>query len=341
LRRLNEAAIRPPDSDRRRGSVAWTKSSVWSILRNAAYVGTATYDKARYSEIGKKRGKLRRPTGEWVIVEGAVTLIVSPELWQAAQAKHGTRRFGIGRPWHRPYLLSGLIECAHCGKRFWANKQSRGLIEAYYVCGGYVTSGLTVCDGLRVAAPYLDDAVLDGIQKRLDRILDRDTLRASLRERLRDHDDVGAVARLEGQLADMRRRIARLVEVASGGADDLPSVRDAFGRLERERRSIEDQLHAARTRVAQAGNLDATLDAMIDALSALRAVVDTGDAEERKALVRVFLAGIRVDKKTRQAVLRWHRLPRLGDASVKLVELRGFEPLTPRLPEAPTDDKSP
>jgi Recombinase len=47
---LNEAAIRPPDSNRRRGSVAWTKSSVWSILRNAAYVGTATYGKARYSE---------------------------------------------------------------------------------------------------------------------------------------------------------------------------------------------------------------------------------------------------------------------------------------------------
>jgi len=104
---LNEAAIRPPDSNQRRGSSAWTKGSLWSILRNAAYVGTATYGKARYSEIGKKRGKVRRPTGEWVIVEGAVPQIVPTELWHAAQAKHGTRRFGIGRPWHRPYLLSG------------------------------------------------------------------------------------------------------------------------------------------------------------------------------------------------------------------------------------------
>ena len=226
----------------------------------------------------------------------------------------------------------GLIECSHCGKRFWANKQSRGLIEAYYVCGGYVTSGLTICDGLRVSAPYLDAAILDRLQKRLETILDRDTLRALLRERLREHDDVGAVARLEGQLADTRARLARLVDVAAGGADDLPSVRDALGRLERERRSLEDQLRSARARVAQASELDTALDAVIDALSKLRAVLDAGDAEERKALVRVFLAGIRVDKKTRQAVLRWHRLPRLNDASVKLVELRGFEPLTPRLP---------
>ena len=44
-----------------------------------------------------------------------------------------------------------------------------------------------------------------------------------------------------------------------------------------------------------------------------------------------FLHGIRIDKATRQAVLRWHRLPRL-DLPVKLVELRGIDPLTPRLP---------
>ena len=37
-------------------------------------------------------------------------------------------------------------------------------------------------------------------------------------------------------------------------------------------------------------------------------------------------------KASRYALLRWHRLPRLKDVSVKLVELRGFEPLTPRLP---------
>jgi len=44
---------------------------------------------------------------------------------------------------------------------------------------------------------------------------------------------------------------------------------------------------------------------MIAALRQLRAVVDAGDAEERKGLVRGFLAGIRVDKPTRQAVLSW------------------------------------
>ncbi len=212
------------------------------------------------------------------------------------------------------------------------NKQSRGLVDAYYVCGGYVTSGLTVCDGLHVAAPYLDDAVLDGIQKRLERMLDRETLRSRLRDSLRDQDDIGAVERLEARLVDTRAKLARLVEVAAGGADDLPSVREALVRLEREREAIAGELATTKARVAQVGGLDAMLDTMIEALGQLRAVLDAGDPEERKALVRVFLAGIRIDKQTRQATLKWYRLPRLGDASVKLVELRGFEPLTPRLP---------
>jgi hypothetical protein len=59
-------------------------------------------------------------------------------------------------------------------------------------------------------------------------------------------------------------------------------------------------------------------------------VWEAGTIEEQKVVVSAFLQEIRVKKLTRQAVLRWHRLPR--DVSLMLVELRGLEPLTPRLP---------
>ncbi len=58
-------------------------------------------------------------------------------------------------------------------------------------------------------------------------------------------------------------------------------------------------------------------------------MLEGAEPERRRAVVRAFLEGIRVEKATRQAILRWYRLPRV---SLKLVELRGFEPLTPRLP---------
>ena len=60
-------------------------------------------------------------------------------------------------------------------------------------------------------------------------------------------------------------------------------------------------------------------------------MLGAGTPEERKAVVRAFLQGIRIEKTTRQAILRWYRLPRV-DVSLMMVELRGLEPLTPRLP---------
>jgi hypothetical protein len=78
--------------------------------------------------------------------------------------------------------------------------------------------------------------------------------------------------------------------------------------------------------------LEATVQNLMGTLGRLPEVLGAGKPEERKAVARAFLAGIRIDKATRRAILRWYRLPRLDDVSVKLVELRGFEPLTPRLP---------
>src|SRR4030095_9969452 len=124
-------------------------------------------------------------------VNSAVPAIIPNDLWEAAQAVHGTRQFGIGRPWHRPYLLSGLIECCYCGKHFQAKRLKRGRVPAYYLCGGYVASGVAFCDTPRIPTTYLEDAVLEGIQKRLALALDAEELRRGLHEQLGADGDAG------------------------------------------------------------------------------------------------------------------------------------------------------
>ena len=121
-----------------RGGV-WTKPTLWSILRNPVYLGTLVHGKFRYSDIGKKRGKVRQPNP--ISTDQAMPAIVSRQLWDAAQQKHGTRKFGVGRPYHHPYLLSRLIICDHCGKRFRAHKQTRGSVPYYYICASYHDAG--------------------------------------------------------------------------------------------------------------------------------------------------------------------------------------------------------
>src|SRR5215472_11780852 len=247
---------------------AWTKGTLWAILRNPIYKGTVVYGKARYSEIGKRRGKNSRPEADRIVVEHAAPAIIPLELWRAAQAKHGTRKFGVGRPWHRPYLLSGLVVCDHCGKRFRAHKQTRGGIPAYFVCGSYLSSGAAVCDGFRVPTPFLDEAVIDGINRRIERVLDREVLTTRLRELLDAEDGHGSSKEdLEARLAETGRKIDRLVDALASGADNLPSVRIRLAELEHERGSLEAELARAQSQTAGSSpnELKMTVDALLDA----------------------------------------------------------------------------
>jgi DNA invertase Pin-like site-specific DNA recombinase len=326
---LNAEGVPPPAALRRIGRAAWAKGSVWAILRNPIYTGTLVYGKARYRDVGKKQGKQRLPDAEHIVVDNAAPVIVSRDLWDAAQARHGVRRFGAGRPYHRPYLLSGLIECAHCGKRFQAKHLTGTRAPAYYLCGGYVASGVQFCNSPRIPTTYLEDAVLDGIQKRLDVVLDAAELRRRVEDLLGEdaRADGAALPELESRLRDTQQRIGRLVAALADGTDELPSVRAKLTQLERDRKRIEGDLAAATKRAAAGNDPRAEVVAwMLESLGKVRDVLVTGSPEERKTVVRTFLQGIRIDAAKRQALLRWYRVP--SGPSVKLVAVGGIEPPT-------------
>jgi DNA invertase Pin-like site-specific DNA recombinase len=328
--RLNARGVPAPSALRRIGRAAWAKGTVWAILRNPIYTGTLIYGKARYRDVGKKYGKQRLPPTEHVILEAAVPVIIERELWEAAQGRHGNARsFGKGRPWHRPYLLSGLIECGHCGKRFQAKKMARGRVPAYYLCGGYVASGSAFCASPRIPITYLEEAVLDGIQKRLDAVLDTSELARRVEELLgncRSIEDA-AVPELEARLRDTRQQIRRLVAALAAGTDDLPTVRTTLAELERERERLEEDVSRAKVLAAAAENPDAGIVAdLLESLGNVRELMASGSPEERRSVVRSFMQGVRIDATNGQAVLRWYRLPR--ELSVKLVAVGGIEPPT-------------
>jgi hypothetical protein len=103
--------------------------------------------------------------------------------------------------------------------------------------------------------------------------------------------------------------------------------------LERERERLERELTAAQAWDAKPdGGNEPNRERVVMALAKLRAVLESREPEERKAVVRSFLRGITINKKADQATLTWFRLPALQNVGLKLVELRGVEPLTPRLP---------
>jgi site-specific DNA recombinase len=68
------------------------------------------------------------------------------------------------------YLLTGLIRCARCGKRYiGAAAHGHGGRYPYYVCFSRQRYGTRACDNDRLPAGELEDAILDQLTQMLDR----------------------------------------------------------------------------------------------------------------------------------------------------------------------------
>ena len=92
-----------------------------------------------------------------------------------------------------------------------------------------------------------------------------------------------------------------------------------IGRLERERERLERDLAAAQSRdVTSPGGIEEIVKELVAALASLREVLESGEAEERKAVVRTFLRGVTINRKAGQATLTWFRLPAIQNVGLKV-----------------------
>ena len=153
------------------------------ILANPIYIGRQVWNRShwvKHPETGR-RIRRERPPEEWITTEHPELAIVSPEQWQAAQARHSRRTKGAGRPGRPPrHLLSGILRCGGCGGPL-------VVVDRYnYACGRSKDRG-TCPAPIRVSIKDAERELLAGVRAQL---LSEDAYRRYLRavsERLRAH----------------------------------------------------------------------------------------------------------------------------------------------------------
>jgi len=127
VRRLTAAGERT-----RSGKTVWDRSTVWGILKNPAYKGTAAFGKTRAAELRPRlrtqRGRPAQPRRavspvdvpptEWIAVP--VPALVSEALFATVQEQlaENRQRARLGQRGAR-YLLQGLICCRLCGYAYY------------------------------------------------------------------------------------------------------------------------------------------------------------------------------------------------------------------------------
>ncbi len=127
----------------------WRPGRVRNMLVEPTYKGTHIWGKRSKTKAGAGATEVK------ATIERAVPAIVDAKLWDAAQLTLRRNRFSRPDIEKRPYLLRGLMKCAHCQKTYvgtvsegkrvglastkeLATSEARNglLLRPYYVCNG-------------------------------------------------------------------------------------------------------------------------------------------------------------------------------------------------------------
>ena len=324
-RRLRQQGIASP-----KGKSWWDRTTVWGILQNPAYLGTACYGKTR---IGPRRSRPRpqknsaeQPRRAYSVYESEdggipieVPALVDEALFQAVaeQLEENRRRSRQGQRGAR-YLLQGLLVCKRCGYALYGKPVSPAAAKgkkrhyAYYRCIGmdaYRFGGQRICWNKQVRTDVLDEAVWKDVCALLN-----DPEKVA-REYERRRKGQGRRAGTRGSesltklIQKVKRGIARLIDAYEEGllekGEFEPRIRSAKERLAK--------LEAEAKELADAEIQEQELQVVIGHFQEFAERVKSGLAEAdwstRREIIRAVVKRVEVDQEEVRVVYRVNATP--------------------------------
>ncbi len=324
--RLGAAAVAGElnaDGLRTRAGKPWSAKVVLDVLRNRAYLGEVSF-----------RGTWHRSSAE---------PLLDPGLFEKAQALLVRRGEGYDRRFadtHPDYLLTGLITCGKCGRRYIGTaatgKRHR---YRYYSCWSRQRYGSETCRGERVRADALEAAVFSALG---DLYADPSIIGRAIAVRRRQAA-VGARQRrdeltaTEAELAKTEASVDRYMHAFESGT----VTEDMFGERVRELGRKAQALRRRRAELLGEAAADAAPVPSQEDLRELRVqLVDVGEngpGPIRKAVAQAFVQNLVVEARDR--VQPTFRIPsglmgNGGDGdSAKPDVKRGVRAMTPEVGE--------
>jgi len=296
-----------------RSGKPWTKGNVLYILKNETYTGTVVWNRTHKQD----DEVIRRPDQHPALVSRAIFTQIQEQIRQRSPKVTHPRAV------ESPFLLSGLVYCAKCGKRMVgsAAKSSRYF---YYACQSYQKRGKHVCDMKPYPQAELEVLVLNHLIEDLYTEANITRLVRLVREELAaEHSQHGdKMATVDQQLADAQGRLDRLLDALETGqfAHDVLSRRmaDAQRKIDELTATRERLLRASATETAL--HLPATEADVRRYAQALLLLLTSGSVEARRALIRLCVIRIEVDTEGNRTRFLY-RLPapaRLSEADAPL-----------------------
>jgi site-specific DNA recombinase len=305
-RYLNEQAV-----PTKKGAACWERSTVWAILRNPAYRGTACFGKtqgtarSRITRPMRQRGYLaprnsanhELPRDQWI--EIAVPALVDEDTFALANERLADNKKFAPRRTVEPSIVQGLVHCRHCGYGLCrtSTRTSARKIH-YYRCLGsdaWRYGGKAKCNCRPIRQDLLDHIVWSEVVRLLE---DPTLIQDELERRLaaarsanpaRRHEQV-----LGRELTQTRNRMERLLTAYQEELLSLDELRRRMPELRQRESTLQAEIQALSDQVADQAAYLRLAETLSTFLTRLRTNADTLDIVERQQIVRLLVKEVLV-----------------------------------------------
>jgi len=327
--RLNKAGVPTPMGGRRRTSkeAKWCATTIMSILQNPAYTGDMVWNRLSFAKFYKisdghavparkfpGHGPSRNGQEDWIIHRNTHPAIITRTRFEQVQKRReATAKFGyanthnVGRGARSPYLLTGLIRCAHCGHKWNGytvtsgrkRKDRSNLKILYYACGGYVGKGKSVCPRRVVRKEWLEGWVVEKIEAMLKEYFGTpeglEKIRKMVEEEISDMvPQIGEeLDQVVGKIQEVKQTITNLIENLTSTNREYVDAR--LVELKRELAVLESKRHKLEAAGAKKIEIRRLIDQAVELASEFKTAFAEGTIEEKRLFLRAFLKNINLD----------------------------------------------
>ena len=317
-RLLNELGV-----PTRRQISRWERTTVWAILRNPAYKGTACFGKTetaprqritrshrlRRGVGARDRAHRERPRSEWI--EIAVPAIIDEDVFARAQELLTQNKQLAPRRTIAPSIVQGLVSCSKCGYALsrTSTRSSARNIHYYRCLGSDAWRHLAgpVCDNRPVRQDLLDHVVWNEVVRLLEdpgliqRELDRRLTAARTSNPTRQREKT-----LQHELTRTRKALDRLLTAYQEELLSLDELRRRMPELRQREHALQTELNSILDQISDRAIYLRLAETLSDFLTRLRTSADALDVQERQRIVRLLIKDILVGDET--IVIR-HSIP--------------------------------
>jgi site-specific DNA recombinase len=301
----------------------WERSTVWAMLRNPAYKGTACFGKTetaprqRITRPLRLRGGIgtrdsahhERPRSEWIQI--AVPVIVDENTFARAQELLAQNKRLAPRRTIAPSIVQGLVSCSKCGyalSRTSTRSSARNI--HYYRCLGsdsWRLLGGPVCDNRPVRQDLLDHVIWTEVIRLLE---DPSLIQSELDRRLTAARTVDPAKQrekaLQRELTRTRKSMDRLLTAYQEDLLSLDELRRRMPELRRREHALQAELQSILDQVSDRAVYLRLAETLSGFLARLRTSADTLNIQERQRIVRLVIKEILIGDET--IVIR-HSIP--------------------------------